>query len=78
MSFFKWYDHKKEKRVRETASHLFQLTEYDGSIWLTYNGCLVCPCSMLKDAPVNALQQMRDCYINRNAGQEDKGVDTAV
>ena len=44
---------------------LFQLREHDGEIWLTYGDNLVCPCSMLKDSPVESIETMRRLYIER-------------
>ena len=58
MSLFDKYKERRSERFRlemeERANDLFQLTEHEGEIWLTYNGSLVCPCQMLKDAPVDA------------------------
>ena len=52
----------------EDADSRYQLQEYDGEIWITFLGNLVCPCSMLKDEPVRAVCQMRELYIKRSEG----------
>lgn len=50
---------------QETAAVMFQITEYDGEIWITFNGNLVCPSSMLNLEPVEAIRKMRELYIKR-------------
>ena len=52
--------------VEDRAVGLYQLTEYGGELWLTFNGSLVCPCQMLNDEPVEAVKKMRELYISRN------------
>ena len=60
-----------KKKIRnsniETASMMFQIMEYEGELWLTFNNCLVCPCSMLNDSPVEAVRKMRELYLKRKA-----------
>ena len=56
---------KKRREVEERAAELYQLTEYGGELWLTFNGSLVCPCQMLKDEPVEAVKEMREFYVKR-------------
>lgn len=58
---------KSRQEAVETAESLFQVQEFTGELWLTFGGSLVCPCSMLKDAPVEALKKMRGLYIERNS-----------
>ena len=69
MSIFERYKQRQSEKVRreneQKALDLYQLTEYNGEIWLTFNGCLVCPCSMLKDEAVDAVKKMRELYIKR-------------
>ena len=50
------------------AEEVFQVKEYGGELWVTYNGNLVCPCAMLKQEPVEAIKQMRELYVERNKG----------
>jgi hypothetical protein len=57
---------RRHQALVEDAESRFQLQEYDGEIWLKYNNCLVCPCEMLKDAPVEAVRKMRELYVKRN------------
>ena len=54
-------------RSKEIAPEIFQLKEYDGQLWFTYNGGLVCPCNMLSIDPVEAVNKMRELYIQRNS-----------
>ena len=48
------------------ACELFQIAEYCGQLWLTYNGNKVCPCIMLNDSPVEAVTKMRELYIRNH------------
>ena len=58
---------KKQLQIEEDANFYYQITEHDGEIWVTFNNFLVCPCSMLKDEPVEAIKKMRELYIKRHA-----------
>ena len=58
-------DESNHEDVVRNSQRLFQLTEYNGEIWLTYEGELVCPCSMLKEEPVKAVCAMRNLYVER-------------
>ena len=53
-----------EEMVADAVS-LYQVQEYQGELWLTYSGNLVCPCSMLKSEPVESVAKMRELYIKR-------------
>ena len=57
---------EKEKEVREDANTFYQVKEYNGEIWLTYDGNLICPVSMLKEGPVESLNKIRAYYMVRN------------
>ena len=61
-------DYVKEATI--DAEYIFQVKEYGGELWLTYSGCLVCPCSMLKDAPVDAVTRMRELYVGRKTKKQ--------
>lgn len=56
----------KEKYIRERANDIYQITEYCGKLWFTYNGSLFCPCDMMKKEPLDALVELRLFYITRN------------
>lgn len=53
------------KEVENASLTLYQIQEYGGEIWLTYNGNLICPCSMLNEDPVKAIGVMREMYVAR-------------
>ena len=53
-----------EKYVKECAKRTFQITEYNGRFWFTYNGSRFCPCDMMKEEPIDALSELRSLYIN--------------
>ena len=54
----------KEKYIKERANDIYQITEYCGRLWFTYNGSLFCPCDMMKDEPLVALNKLREGYID--------------
>ena len=60
------------KSESERVLEVFQLKEHDNQLWLTVNGGLVCPASMLKEEPVVAVNMMRVMYMDRLFGKEDK------
>lgn len=57
----------KEKYIKERANDIYQITEYGGQLWFTYNGSLFCPCDMMKKEPLDALLDLRTSYIVRNS-----------
>lgn len=71
MSIIERYRRNKAERTHletvERASTLYQVQEYGGELWLTFDSCLICPCAMLKDLPVEAVTKMRTLYIERNS-----------
>lgn len=70
----KYFSEKRARKNEEIANDLFQVKEYSSEIWLTYNGNLVCPASMLKDDIVMALGMMRSLYIMRNGKNNDTNI----
>lgn len=48
------------------ANETYNVKIHGEELWLTCNGILVCPCSMLKDDPVEAVNKMRELYVKRN------------
>lgn len=56
----------KERYIRERANDVYQITEYCGQLWFTYNGSLFCPCDLMKKEPLDALVELRLFYITRN------------
>ena len=63
------HQREQEKKLvenTERAADLYQIREYESQLWLTFNGNLICPCSMLNDEPVVALNVMRKMYVERN------------
>ena len=54
-----------KKKVIEKAYSLFQIIEYKGEVWFTYDGNLVCPCSMFKEEATKAVFLMREWYVAR-------------
>ena len=58
-------EQKRIDRIEKRASEIFQITEYDGRLWFTYDSFLYCPCAMIGDEPVKALSTLREQYIQR-------------
>jgi len=67
MSILDVFQDSPEKIIRESEEK-YQVCEYGGELWLTFVGGLVCPCSMLKDDPVESLKRMRELYVKRHVG----------
>lgn len=75
--FFEDWRKKREKsnvkRVEKDALYLYQIREYDNGLWLTYNGNLVAPMSLLVNAEnsdyatkaVSLVYMLRKLYIER-------------
>ena len=59
---------RSQKNVEQQACELFQIMEFEGELWLTYNNALVCPCGMLNAAPVEAVRSMRELFVKRIKG----------
>ena len=57
---------KAKEQAEQEAEDLFQIAEYDGDVWLTFDDNLVCPCYMLKSDVIASLNIMRELYIKRN------------
>lgn len=66
---------KRAERAQEllvqSANDIFQITEYDGKLWFTYDDNLFCPCELAckdksPDEYVNMLDVIRKLYIERN------------
>ena len=63
----KWlFARPKEECVKE-ANAIYQVREYEGEIWLTFNGEIVCPMGMFKEETIAALEMIREMYVRRNA-----------
>ena len=56
---------KRIERIKKRAIEIFQITEYNGKLWFTYDNFLYCPCSMIGNEPINALSMLREQYIER-------------
>lgn len=57
---------KKEREISRSAEIRYQVQEHEGELWLTFNGCLVCPASMLKEPIVETVKVLRMMYIERS------------
>lgn len=57
---------KREKELVARAKDLYQIKEYDGETWLTFNDVLILPTSMIQGDIITVLNQMRASYVERN------------
>ena len=55
--------------IKERAADIFQIMEYSGKLWFTYNGFPFCPCDMMKDEPLVALEKLRSTYVKHHTKQ---------
>ena len=58
------------KKIEEEAKEIYQLREFAGELWLTYNGFLICPTQMFDGGELHALEKIRDLYVARNTKEE--------
>ena len=58
------------KQSEKAAKVIFQVEEYKGKLWLTFNGSLVCPMEMFKTETIEALTEIRKLYVERNTTDE--------
>ena len=76
---------KRHQRLVSAAESIFQIKEYEGNLWITYDGNLVMPISMLKniildssdgtlDSAIKHIITMREEFIKRN--EKDCDYDT--
>lgn len=61
----------KNKRIENHANELYQITEYKGELWLTFNSSLVAPFSLLlgkdyTDKCVTLVNNMRSVFIENH------------
>lgn len=66
----KWKErshYRKCERIERQSKELYQIREYDGELWLTFGGALICSCEMLAgDDSIATLQEIRDNYVKRH------------
>lgn len=56
------------KMVKEIAQSKYQITEFDGEMWFTYDGVLCMPCSTFSGTdPIKILEKLRSEYIAHNS-----------
>lgn len=67
--FSKGQADRRHRQIEDNSMFLFQITEHCGELWLTFDCRLVCPCSMLKDSPVDAIKKMRELYIKEHESE---------
>lgn len=56
-------------RIKE-SKRIYQIEEFDGKFWLTYNGALICPTDMFITEPLAALDEIRKLYVERNSKED--------
>ena len=64
-NFINRFKENKHEAIKERANEIFQLCEYDGEMWLTFNGNLILPTSCLKDDPLATLAHIRELFVKR-------------
>jgi len=56
----------KRKFAEKQAKVMFNLTTHEKELWLTCNGTLVCPTTMLVADEITALYAIRDLYVKNH------------
>lgn len=54
----------------KAAKQIYQIEEFDGKLWLTYNGALICPTDMFSVEALKALAEIRELYVKRNTNHK--------
>lgn len=66
-SDYKEKNQKYKKNILvEKSGEIYQVKEFEGKLWFTFNGQCVCPCEMLKGEPIEMLKEMREFFVARN------------
>lgn len=65
MKIIEVINRKRKERLQERAKSLYQITEHNGELWLTFGSSAVVPCSMLNCTPLEALASLRQGFIDR-------------
>ena len=58
-----------DNKIKESKA-IYQIEEYEGRFWLTFNGALVCPTDLFIAEPLAALDEIRRLYVERNTTNE--------
>lgn len=61
---------KSKIKVEEESRYIYQIQEFDGKLWLTYNGALICPMTLFSESPIDTLNEIRILYVERNSTEE--------
>ncbi len=65
--FKEWKRNAHASYLAQRAEEAFQITEYGGELWFISDRCLICPCSMMKDDPLESLKELRRLFVERNS-----------
>lgn len=63
-NFKNWKMNRDLQQLNYAVNSTYQLMEHNNEIWLTCNGILVIPASMLNDDPVTILNKIRGLRFN--------------
>jgi len=58
-----------ENKINE-SKRIYQIEEFEGRFWLTFNGALICPTDLFIAEPLAALDEIRKLYVERNTKEE--------
>lgn len=65
------FNEKERVRIIRRAHTLFQITEHQGKLWITYQGVRILPESMLCEDALSAVADLRLLYIKENIATDD-------
>lgn len=55
-----YFNNKSSEKLERTLKATVQIKEFEGCLWLTYMGNLICPMNMFKDAPIDVVNSIRE------------------
>lgn len=68
--FSKWLNYKSKETCEAEARTIYQISERNGSLYLTYNGAYVCPMELFKQDAIATLKEIRNLYVERNSTEQ--------
>ena len=58
-----------KEKVEEQAREIYQVTEHNCELWLTFSGALICPMDLFSEDPLTVLSVIRKQYVERHTDE---------
>lgn len=60
---------KRKAELKAMANNLYQMKEYEGEMWLTFDDELIMPTRFVNGDPILVLRLIREAYIEREEAE---------